>query len=155
MASSATTPFTSVDTTSTTSPPVESPSISNTNALARYEYEAGHANAATATIILMVEWEDDYTTRGVRGDWEISWEGSTRVLPANDTPSNDVHRMYFLQPPGVAVPVSVSLTLRPEEKTRAPIVWHTNPLPALFPPEYESSMYKLHVRHTLTSYIYL
>jgi len=142
MASPATVPFTAVDTTTTKGPTkdeVESPSISSTNALARYEYEAGHANATTATIILMVEWEDDDTTRGIRGDWEISWEGSTRVLPANDQPANDVHRMYFLQPPGVAVPTSVSLTLRPQDKSKAPIVWHTNPLPALFPPELGAS----------------
>ena len=95
MASPATVPFTSVDTT-TRQPAkdeVESPSISSTNALARYEYEAGHGNATTGTKILMVEWEDDDTTRGVRGDWHISWDGSTRGLPANDQPANDVNRM--------------------------------------------------------------
>jgi hypothetical protein len=142
MASPATIPFTAVDTTTARGPAkdeVESPKLSSTNALARYEYEAGHANATTATIILMVEWEDDDTTRGVRGDWEIAWEGSTRVLPANDAPANDVHRMYFLQPPGVSVPTSVSLTLRPHDKTRPPIVWHTNPLPAIFPQELGAS----------------
>lgn len=142
MASLATIPFTAVDTTTTRSPgkdEVESPSISSTNALARYEYEAGQANATTATIILMVEWEDDDTTRGIRGDWVIEWEGSTRVLPASDQPANDVHRMYFLLPPGVGVSTSVSLTLRPQDKTIQPVVWHTNPLPALFPPELGAS----------------
>lgn len=141
MASPASTPFTAVD-TSISHPvkdEVESPSISSTNALARYEYEAGHANATEGTKILMVEWEDDNTTRGVRGDWHISWEGSTRVLPANDKPANDVNRMYFLLPPGVAIPTSVSLTLRPQEPGRSPVVWHTNPLPALFPPELGAS----------------
>ncbi|KAH3915815.1 hypothetical protein HBH56_065210 [Parastagonospora nodorum] len=134
-------PFTAVD-TATRVPvkdEVESPSISSTNALARYEYEAGHANATEGTKILMVEWEDDDTTRGVRGDWHISWEGSTRVLPANDQPANDVNRMYFLLPPGVAVPTIVSLSLRPEDKTKPPVVWQTNPLPALFPPELGAS----------------
>ncbi|KAH7560143.1 TPRhypothetical proteinlike protein [Bipolaris maydis] len=141
MASPATVPFTSVDTTTRqlTRDEVESPSISSANALARYEYEAGHANATTGTKILMVEWEDDDTTRGVRGDWHISWDGSTRVLPANDQSANDVHRMYFLLPPGVAVPTSITLTLRPQDGTRAPVVWHTNPLPALFPPELGAS----------------
>ncbi|EOA80861.1 hypothetical protein ACJQWK_09800 [Exserohilum turcicum] len=141
MASPATIPFTSVDTT-TRQPAkdeVESPSISSANALARYEYEAGHGNATTGTKILMVEWEDDDTTRGVRGDWHISWDGSTRVLPANDQPANDVHRMYFLLPPGVAVPTSVTLTLRPQDASKPPVVWHTNPLPALFPPELGAS----------------
>ncbi|CAA9962310.1 hypothetical protein PTMSG1_05686 [Pyrenophora teres f. maculata] len=141
MAPPATAPFTSVN-THTLQPAtdeVESPSISSTNALARYEYEAGHANATTGTKILMVEWEDDDTTRGVRGDWHISWDGSTRVLPANDQPANDVNRMYFLLPPGVAVPTSVTLTLRPQDASKAPVVWHTNPLPALFPPELGAS----------------
>jgi hypothetical protein len=142
MASPATTvPFTSVDTTTrlATKDEVESPSISSTNALARYEYEAGHANATTGTKILMVEWEDDDTTRGVRGDWHVSWDGSTRVLPANDQPANDVNRMYFLLPPGVAVPTSVTLTLRPQDANKASVIWHTNPLPALFPPELGAS----------------
>jgi hypothetical protein len=118
---------------------VESPSISSTNALARYEYEAGHASATMGTKILMVEWEDDDTTRGVRGDWHVEWEGSTRVLPANDQPGSDVNRMYFLLPPGVAVPTSVTLTLRPRDAGKGPVVWHTNPLPALFPPELGAS----------------
>lgn len=141
MASPATAPFTSVDTTTKlpAKDEVESPSISSTNALARYEYEAGHANATEGTKILMVEWEDDDTTRGVRGDWHISWDGSTRVLPANDQPANDVNRMYFLLPPGVAVPTSVTLTLRPSDAGKAPVIWHTNPLPALFPPELGAS----------------
>ncbi|RAR05825.1 TPR-like protein [Stemphylium lycopersici] len=141
MASPATVPFTSVDTTAhqPAKDEVESPSISSANALARYEYEAGHANATTGTKILMVEWEDDDTTRGVRGDWHISWDGSTRVLPANDQPANDVNRMYFLLPPGVAVPTSVTLTLRPQDASKAVVVWHTNPLPALFPPELGAS----------------
>lgn len=88
---------------------------------------------------MMVEWEDDTTTRGVRGDWHISWDGSTRVLPANDQPTNDVNRMYFLLPPGVAVPTSVTLTLRPHDAGKPKVIWHTNPLPALFPPELGAS----------------
>lgn len=138
MASPAAHPFTSVDTT-TQGPhkdEVESPSISVTNALARYEYD--HATPG-GTKILMVEWEDDDSTRGVRGEWHVSWEGSTRVLPANDQQTNDVHRMYFLLPAGSAVPKSVTLTHRPQEAARAPVVWHTNPLPALFPPELGAS----------------
>ncbi|KAF2854693.1 hypothetical protein T440DRAFT_241033 [Plenodomus tracheiphilus IPT5] len=136
-----TVPFTTVDTTAhlPAKDEVESPSKSSTNALARYEYEAGHANATEGTKILMVEWEDDATTRGVRGDWHISWDGSTRVLPANDQPANDVNRMYFLLPPLVPVPTSVTLTLRPQDASIAPVVWHTNPLPALFPPELGAS----------------
>ena len=138
MASPATQPFTSVDTTihGPHKDEVESPSISVTNALARYEYD--HATPG-GTKILMVEWEDDDSTRGVRGDWHVSWEGSTRVLPADDQQTNDVHRMYFLLPAGSAVPKSVTLTHRPQEAGRSSVVWHTNPLPALFPPELGAS----------------
>lgn len=134
-------PFSPVDTTTSTSIPakdeVESPSISSTNALARFEFEAGHGREGTK--ILMVEWEDDDTTRGVRGDWHISWEGKTTVLPADDQPSNDVNRMYFLLPPGVAVPSSITLTHRPQDSSKTPVIWHTNPLPAIFPPELGAS----------------
>lgn len=138
MASAAAHAFTAVD-TATQGPhkdEVESPSISVTNALARYEY--AHATPG-GTKILMVEWEDDDATRGVRGEWHVSWEGSTRVLPADDTQTTDVHRMYFLLPAGSAVPTSVSLTHRPHDAARKPVVWHTNPLPALFPPELGAS----------------
>jgi len=131
-------PFAPVDTSSAASQPpvrdeVESPSISSTNALARFEFEAGHGREGTK--ILMVEWEDDDTTRGQRGDWHISWEGKTTVLPASDQSANDVNRMYFLLAPGVQIPASVTLTHQPEDKGREPVVWHTNPLPAIFPPE--------------------
>lgn len=133
-------PFAPVDTAAAALPAkdeVESPSISSTNALARFEFEAGHGREGTK--ILMVEWEDDDSTRGERGDWHISWEGKTTVLPAKDQPTNDVNRMYFLLSPGVAVPSSVTLTHRPEDSSKAPVVWHTNPLPAIFPPELGAS----------------
>ncbi|KAF2645686.1 hypothetical protein P280DRAFT_126843 [Massarina eburnea CBS 473.64] len=118
---------------------VESPGISSTNALARYEIEAGHSREGTK--ILMVEWEDDDSTRGVRGEWHISWEGKgkTTVLPAEDQPSNDVNRIYFMLAPGVAVPSSVTLTHLPEDSGRKTVVWHTNPRPAIFPPELGAS----------------
>jgi hypothetical protein len=118
---------------------VESPSISSTNALARFEFEAGHGREGTK--ILMVEWEDDESTRGVRGEWHISWDGkgTNTVLPAEDQPSNDVNRIYFMLAPGVAVPGSITLTHRPQDSDRKTVVWHTNPLPAIFPPELGAS----------------
>lgn len=140
MSSAAFTPFPPVDTTNLPAKDeVESPSISSTNALARFEFEAGHGREGTK--ILMVEWEDDDTTRGVRGEWHISWEGKgkTTVLPAEDQPSNDVNRIYFMLAPGVAVPSSVSLTHRPQDSDKKVVVWHTNPLPAIFPPELGAS----------------
>ncbi|KAF1965776.1 hypothetical protein BU23DRAFT_560814 [Bimuria novae-zelandiae CBS 107.79] len=135
-------PFPAVDTTTragTLPDEVESPSISSTNALARFEFEAGHGREGTK--ILMVEWEDDDTTRGIRGEWHISWEGKgkTTVLPAEDQPSNDVNRIYFMLAPGVGVPSSVTLTHRPQDVDKKQVVWHTNPLPAIFPPELGAS----------------
>jgi hypothetical protein len=133
-------PFPPVDTTKrSVKDEVESPSISSTNALARFEFEAGHGREGTK--ILMVEWEDDDSTRGVRGEWHISWEGQgkTTVLPAEDQPSNDVNRIYFMLAPGVAVPSSVTLTHLPQDSDRKTVLWHTNPLPAIFPPELGAS----------------
>lgn len=133
-------PFQAVDTTETyPEEEVASPGISSTKALARFEFEAGHGREGTK--ILMVEWEDDDTTRGVGGEWHVSWEGAgkTTVLPAEDQPSNGVNRIYFLLPPGVAVPSSVTLTHRPHDASRKQVLWHTNPLPAIFPPELGAS----------------
>jgi hypothetical protein len=135
-----------VDTTLT--PPakdeVESPSLSNSNCLARFEFEPGHSKEGSK--VLMVEWEDDDYTKSIRGDWHISWESKTTVLPAADaTKESDnnqgMHRMYFLLPPGVAVPSIVTLTHKPspDDKGRNITKWRTNPLPAIFPPELGAS----------------
>ncbi|EOD48842.1 hypothetical protein UCRNP2_4394 [Neofusicoccum parvum UCRNP2] len=112
---------------------VESPSLSNSNALVRFEFEAGHGQEGTK--ILMVEWEDDDSTRNHRGDWHISWEGKSTVLPADDQTSSDVNRLYFLLPPGVPVPPTVTLTHRPADASKPAVAWRTNSLPAIFPPE--------------------
>jgi hypothetical protein len=137
-------PFNPIDTS--TAPPtrdqVESPSLSSTNALARFEFETGHGREGTK--ILMVEWEDSDATRGVRGSWTVSWEGKSTVLPADDKPAGDLNRMYFLLPPNAAVPPLVVLTFRPKEDAKGEgngkrVVWHTNPLPAIFPPELGAS----------------
>lgn len=112
---------------------VESPSLSNSNALVRFEFEAGHGQEGTK--ILMVEWEDDDATRSNRGDWHISWEGKSTVLPADDQTSSDINRLYFLLPPGVPVPPTVTLTHRPADASKPAVTWRTNSLPAIFPPE--------------------
>jgi len=136
-------PFHAVDTSSAgavVSPAapddVESPSLSSSNALARFEFEPGRSKEGTK--VLMVEWEDDDTTRNIAGDWEISWEGKRTVLPARehadattkDTNATDVpvNRLYFLLGAGVAVPTTVRLQ-------KGNIIWRTNPLPAIFSPE--------------------
>lgn len=137
---------------------VQSPSLSSTNALARFEFEPGRSKDGTK--VLMVEWEDDETTKDIASEWEISWEGKRTVLPArnpttsshhgqtsgekavkangdgNDEPfaasntesPSPVNRLYFLLGPGVSVPVAVRLQ-------KGTVVWHTNPLPAIFAPE--------------------
>jgi hypothetical protein len=110
---------------------VESPSLSSSNALARFEFEPGKSKDGTK--VLMVEWEEDATTKESRGDWELSWEGKKTVLPARDqAPDKDgeasVNRLYFLLGPGVSIPTMVKLQ-------KGPTVWRTNPLPAIFSPE--------------------
>ncbi|KAI5358901.1 hypothetical protein Slin14017_G111840 [Septoria linicola] len=112
---------------------VESPSLTNGNALARFEFEPGRSKDGTK--VLMVEWEEDETTKGIVGDWEISWEGKKTVLPARDQPQTHtsdqeqpINRLYFLLGPGVTMPTAVKLQ-------KAAITWRTNPLPAIFPPE--------------------
>lgn len=90
----------------------------------------------------MVEWEDDDNTRNIRGDWRISWEGKSTVLPASDSlaASSDLHRLYFLLGPGAPVPSLVTLTFNASEDNRKkPVTWTTNPLPAIFPPELGAS----------------
>lgn len=112
---------------------VESPSLSSSSALARFEFEPGRSKDGTK--VLMVEWEDDDTTRDIAGDWEISWEGKRTVLPAKDPAAKDaatgdtpVNRLYFLLGAGVAVPTAVHLQ-------KGSVHWRTNPLPAIFSPE--------------------
>lgn len=110
---------------------VESPSLSSSNALARFEFEPGKSKEGTK--VLMVEWEDDGTTQHVKGDWEISWEGKRTVLPARESAAGDgeempVNRLYFLLGPGVSIPTNVKLQ-------KGSVVWRTNPLPAIFSPE--------------------
>jgi hypothetical protein len=108
---------------------VESPSLSSSNALARFEFEPGKSKEGTK--VLMVEWEDDETTKDIRGDWEFSWEGKRTVLPARETAEGDeipVNRLYFFLGPGVSIPATVKLQ-------KGSVVWRTNPLPAIFSPD--------------------
>ncbi|KAB8336964.1 hypothetical protein FH972_021268 [Carpinus fangiana] len=130
---------------------VEFPPLSHSTALARFEYEAGRTNN-DATKILMVEWEDDEQTRGVAGEWHISWKDRHDVVPAGDLAggqdgagkstlqqqtgnASDIHRLYLLLPPGAAIPPTVTLSHVPTDTARDAVQWKTNPLPAIFPPE--------------------
>lgn len=112
---------------------VESPSLSSGNALARFEFEPDKSKDGTK--VLMVEWEEDETTRPVDGDWEISWEGKRTVLPAREQPAGDdvpINRLYFLLGAGVSVPTAVLLQ-------KGAVTWRTNPLPAIFAPDLSAS----------------
>ena len=135
-------PFHAVDTTSAGAvlapaapDDVESPSLSSSNALARFEFEPGRSKEGTK--VLMVEWEDDDTTRSIAGDWEISWEGKRTVLPARehadattkDTNATDVpvNRLYFLLGAGVAVPTTVATAEGKHHLADEPSAGHFQP----------------------------
>lgn len=129
---------------------VESPSLSTSSALARFEYEAGRTTN-DATKVLMVEWEDDEHTRRADGRWHISWKDSESVLPtggpaaapapegvsspAQSSQASDIHRLFFLLQPGTTIPPIVTLRHVPSDPSHDTIEWKTNPLPAIFPPE--------------------
>lgn len=116
-------------------------------ALARFEFEAGKANDGTK--ILMVEWEDDDLSRtSAEGSWHVSWEGKTTVLPADERPSDNTRRFYFLLPPNVTIPPVVTLSYEPHAArtgqsdttdstppSKPCDTFQLNPLPAIFPPE--------------------
>jgi hypothetical protein len=128
-----------------THPSLESPSLSTPQARARFEFEPGKSNDGTK--ILMLEWEDDVKTLEITGSWTVSWEGKSHVLPAEErgdnTKADQTHRMFFLLPPGVSIPATVTLTLQPSADStgKEPVVWKTNPLPAIFPPGfYETAL---------------
>jgi len=112
------------------SSPDESPALSSSRALARFEFESGKGNEGTK--ILMVEWFDSDDSEGPpsTGDWEVSWEGKTTVLSARDGAEGKLHRLYFLLAPEASIPriVKISQAGSGEEI-------QTNPLPAIFPPE--------------------
>lgn len=134
---------------------VESPSLSNKSALARYEISnawvtAGPHQQPTSqpsqqstttttsphkdnTKVLLVEWTEDPTTRSIAADWTISWPGKHTVLPAreetNPNEAEPINRLYFLLGAGVPIPTAITLQKGPT------ITWKTNPLPAIFSPE--------------------
>lgn len=123
---------------------VESPSLSTPQARARFEFEPNKSNEGTK--VVMVEWEDDDSTKNVKGTWTVSWEGKSTVLPADErNAANDAqaeaqaHRLFFLLPAGASIPALITLTLNPADAGKESIVWQTNPLPAIFPPGFAES----------------
>jgi hypothetical protein len=120
---------------------VESPCLTSGNALARFEFERPAGDKA-GTKILMVEWEDDDQTKQIPGQWSVSWEAKrAAVLDTNtaDGKREGLHRLYFLLSVAERVPATVTLNLQPDNQEQENIVWRTNPLPAIFPPELGAS----------------
>ncbi|KAF2725494.1 hypothetical protein K431DRAFT_215625 [Polychaeton citri CBS 116435] len=106
---------------------VESPSLSSSNVLARFEFEPGRSKEGTK--VLMLEWEDDEQSKTLRDDWEITWDGKRTTLPAKDQVDTEaINRLYFLLGPGVPIPTQVVLK-------KGSLMWRTHPLPAIFSPE--------------------
>lgn len=125
-------------------PVVETPtSPFSSSALSRFEFEAGKANDGTK--ILMVEWDTSVGGGTGGGDWEVSWEGKTTVLPIRDTETevdsnlgsgSSSRRVYFLLPPGAPIPPLVSITqLGRDSKDAGGSTIRTKPMPAIFPAE--------------------
>jgi len=143
---------------------VETPtSPSSGLALSRFEFETGKGNEGTK--ILMVEWDglagqaplsgDNDSERerktesssSIARDWDISWDGKpAAVLHVRDTDttassgisSGDSHRVYFLLPPGAAVPALVTIAPKARDSkgdngVPAFSVLRTKPMPAIFP----------------------
>ncbi|KAB5580138.1 hypothetical protein GE09DRAFT_1279121 [Coniochaeta sp. 2T2.1] len=126
-------------------PVVETPtSPFSSSALSRFEFEAGKGNEGTK--VLMVEWDTSVGGGDGCGEWEVSWEGKTTVLPIRDqetdTESNlgngtgASRRVFFLLPPHAPVPSLVSITQLAGKDTPAsgPTI-RTKPMPAIFPAE--------------------
>lgn len=106
-------------------------------ALARFEFEPGKGNEGTK--IMMVEWQDEDKARVKTGTWHVSWSGKRTVFSADDDPSDNIRRVYFLLPPGATVPPHVVLAYHspadPSHPESPPLRMTVNPLPAIFTPE--------------------
>ncbi|KAK1848190.1 hypothetical protein CCHR01_09164 [Colletotrichum chrysophilum] len=109
--------------------PPSDPGTSDLPALARFEFQAGRGNDGTK--ILMVEWNASSGPQSLlsaSGTWQVSWEGKTSHVPVEDEETGKKKRIYFLLPPGAAVP-SVITIAHPDGTA-----FTTKSLPALFPP---------------------
>ncbi|KAF4547756.1 Hypothetical protein D9617_36g062940 [Elsinoe fawcettii] len=137
------TPTTTLFTASSDNAPTSAPtqtSTSTSNALARFEFESGRTRDCTK--VLMVEWEEDATTRTIPGTWAVTWEGKRTLLPSQGPSSREdgsINRLYFLLPEGERVPGTVWLTLAPTEQGKEGVTWKVHPLPAIFPPSLGAS----------------
>jgi hypothetical protein len=117
-----------------------SPKMTGITAFARYEYEAGKAHDGTKILMVEFEDEDDESRKDSASTWHVSWSNKTTVLPSEERTSENSRRLYFLLPPGAAIPPKVSLTFNPPpNSTKKPQRLSLNPLPAIFAPDLEAS----------------
>ena len=117
--------------------PVGPDTLKGATALSRFEFEPGRSNDGTK--ILMVEWQDSQGERQKTGSWQVSWSGKRTVFSADDSPSDNIRRVYFLLPPGSTVPPHVTLAYHPPRDSsnppQEPLRMTVFPLPAIFTPE--------------------
>jgi hypothetical protein len=142
---------------------VESPSVSTPQARARFEFENGHGNEGTKILMVeweddqstsnipgkwTISWEGQPARNGHESSLLPAAESTASVAISSptttpkkrgrshevETSAGKTHRIYFLLGPRRQVPSIVTLTLTPHDSSMKPIVWKTNPLPAIFPP---------------------
>ncbi len=132
---------------------VETPtSPSSGLARSRFEFETDKRNEGTK--ILMVEWDvlvqerdgGEAEREAESNGWEVSWEGKGAVLPVRDADpeaGSNLHRVYFLLPPGAAVPALVDITRRggsgAADNKGGGTLLRTKPMPAIFTAELTST----------------
>lgn len=121
-----------VETPATPKSPTFPDTLLSVTALARFEFEPGRGNDGTK--VMMVEWQDDDHARDKSGKWQVSWSGKKTVFPADDNPSDNIRRVYFLLPPGAIIPPNVTIAYHPSEGS-TPLRMTVNALPAIFTPE--------------------
>ncbi|EXJ65051.1 hypothetical protein A1O7_01390 [Cladophialophora yegresii CBS 114405] len=129
-----------VETPATPMSPIQPDTLSSVTALARFEFEPGRGNDGTK--VMMVEWQDDDETRNKAGKWQVSWSGKKTAFAADDNPSDNIRRVYFLLPPGAIIPPHVILAYYPPSEGSknpatevTPLRMTVNALPAIFTPE--------------------
>jgi hypothetical protein len=116
--------------------PIDQDTLLGVTALARFEFEPGKANEGTK--VLMVEWQDDDHKLRQNGTYHVSWQGMSTVFRADDQPTDNIRRAYYLLPPGSSVPPHVILAYHPPPQARSaaePQKKTVLPLPAIFTPE--------------------
>jgi hypothetical protein len=159
------------------SPIAIGPSVSSPCARARFEFEAtGKGNEGSK--VLMVEWEEDETTRDVQGTWTIHWDGMTpqqSLSMQSEDLDDGSESVISLQTSssrskgselgevdeiksqvhrryfflGPKKSVPATITITLMPITdHRPVTWRTNPLPAIFPKTLGEEPGKLGVLHT-------